>query len=224
MSYSLIPTADYKAACDAIRAKTGKTDLIKSGDMAAEIASVPTGGGGGVEGVTVFTTDLSGYWGSYIPDDILSDLLANKVRYEMALTPITRSCTYTDPATGETVTKDVDFTLSGYVYSRHFKYYNQTRKNLHILINACTHITDDTVTFYYGASATLGNNFENATRSVIDEAALQFQFHAFSSNFGGSSVDYTFVEWNSDYINSNTHKPPMPAGVKVIFYNRTELA
>lgn len=45
--YAIIPTADYKAACDAIRAKTGKTDLIKSGDMASEIASVPTGGGGG---------------------------------------------------------------------------------------------------------------------------------------------------------------------------------
>lgn len=40
MSYSLIPTADYRAACDAIRAKTGKTDLIKSGDMAAEIGSI----------------------------------------------------------------------------------------------------------------------------------------------------------------------------------------
>jgi hypothetical protein len=46
MSYSLIPTADYKAACDAIRAKTGKTDLIKSGDMATEIGGI-TGGGGG---------------------------------------------------------------------------------------------------------------------------------------------------------------------------------
>lgn len=42
MSYSLIPTADYKAACDAIRAKTGKTDLIKSGDMATEIEGIPT--------------------------------------------------------------------------------------------------------------------------------------------------------------------------------------
>lgn len=40
MSYSLIPSADYKAACDAIRAKTGKTDLIKSGDMATEIANI----------------------------------------------------------------------------------------------------------------------------------------------------------------------------------------
>lgn len=38
--YMILPTADYKAACDAIRAKTGKTDLIKSGDMAAEIDSI----------------------------------------------------------------------------------------------------------------------------------------------------------------------------------------
>ena len=35
--------ADYQAACDAIRAKTGKTDLIKSGDMAAEIESIKSG-------------------------------------------------------------------------------------------------------------------------------------------------------------------------------------
>lgn len=40
MSYSLIPTADYKAACDAIREKMGITDLIKSGDMASLIATI----------------------------------------------------------------------------------------------------------------------------------------------------------------------------------------
>ena len=34
---------------DAIREKTGKTDLIAPGDMPAEIASISTGGGGGVE-------------------------------------------------------------------------------------------------------------------------------------------------------------------------------
>ena len=44
MSYSLIPSADYKAVCNAIRAKNGKTNMIKSGDMAAEISSMPTGG------------------------------------------------------------------------------------------------------------------------------------------------------------------------------------
>lgn len=40
--YAILPTADYKAACDAIRAKTGKTNLIKSGDLAAEIADIET--------------------------------------------------------------------------------------------------------------------------------------------------------------------------------------
>ena len=40
--YVIMPKQDYKAVCDAIRAKTGKTDLIKSGDMASEIESIPT--------------------------------------------------------------------------------------------------------------------------------------------------------------------------------------
>ena len=44
--YVIMPKQDYQGACDAIRAKTGKTDLIKSGDMAAEIEEIKTGGGG----------------------------------------------------------------------------------------------------------------------------------------------------------------------------------
>ena len=41
--FAVMPLADYKAACDAIRAKTGDSGLIVSGDMAAEIASIPAG-------------------------------------------------------------------------------------------------------------------------------------------------------------------------------------
>lgn len=40
MNYSLIPTDDYKEACDAIRRKTGKADLIKSSEMATEINGI----------------------------------------------------------------------------------------------------------------------------------------------------------------------------------------
>ena len=43
--YIIMPKADYVAACDAIRAKTGKTDLIKSGDLEPEILGITTGGG-----------------------------------------------------------------------------------------------------------------------------------------------------------------------------------
>ena len=42
VGFAIIPCADYKATCDVIRAKTGKTDLIMSGDMASEIESIPT--------------------------------------------------------------------------------------------------------------------------------------------------------------------------------------
>lgn len=39
----LMPGADYKAACDAIREKTETTDLIKSGQMADAIRSIAAG-------------------------------------------------------------------------------------------------------------------------------------------------------------------------------------
>lgn len=38
--YVIMPGSDYQAACDAIREKTGKTDLIPSGGMAAKIQSI----------------------------------------------------------------------------------------------------------------------------------------------------------------------------------------
>ena len=39
--YVIMPKDDYQNACNSIRAKTGKTALIKSGDMASEIDSLP---------------------------------------------------------------------------------------------------------------------------------------------------------------------------------------
>lgn len=47
--YVIMPSADYKAACDAVRAASGKTDLIKSGELSIEIADVidKIGAGGG---------------------------------------------------------------------------------------------------------------------------------------------------------------------------------
>ena len=42
--YVVMPKADYLDACDAIREKTGGTDVIKSGDMGAQIRAIETGG------------------------------------------------------------------------------------------------------------------------------------------------------------------------------------
>lgn len=38
--YIIMPTGDYQAACDIIRAASGETDLIKSGDLSTEIAKL----------------------------------------------------------------------------------------------------------------------------------------------------------------------------------------
>lgn len=55
-NYVLMPGADYQAACDAIRAKTGKSEPIKSGELASEISGITGGGSGGsVEGVHTVT-------------------------------------------------------------------------------------------------------------------------------------------------------------------------
>ena len=43
----VMPLTDYSAACAAVRSKTGKSDLIKSGELADEIDSIVVGGGGG---------------------------------------------------------------------------------------------------------------------------------------------------------------------------------
>lgn len=51
--YVVMPKADYEAACTSIRAKTGKAELIKSGDMSTEIDSIT--GGGSAEGCVTVT-------------------------------------------------------------------------------------------------------------------------------------------------------------------------
>lgn len=38
--YVIMPGGDYKAACDAVREKTGKTDAMKSSELAQEIRSI----------------------------------------------------------------------------------------------------------------------------------------------------------------------------------------
>lgn len=46
--FAVMPVEDYKATCDAIREKTDVTEAIKSGDMAALISAIESGGGVGV--------------------------------------------------------------------------------------------------------------------------------------------------------------------------------
>lgn len=59
-NYVLMPGADYQALCDAIRAKTGKTEALKSGELATEVESI-TGGG------SVQTTE-------YLPETTFTNL------------------------------------------------------------------------------------------------------------------------------------------------------
>lgn len=55
--YVIMPSADYQATCDAIREKTGKTDILKSGDLASEISSITGGSSADVRYVTFMNGD-----------------------------------------------------------------------------------------------------------------------------------------------------------------------
>lgn len=44
--YVIMPTTDYQDVCNAVRAKTGKSGVLKSGQVANEIRAIPSGGGG----------------------------------------------------------------------------------------------------------------------------------------------------------------------------------
>ena len=70
---AIMPFADYKAACDAIREKTDSTDLIKSGDMAGLINGISGGSGGSIETFTVscdYTNEVTGIIFSYIDKNL----------------------------------------------------------------------------------------------------------------------------------------------------------
>lgn len=54
--YVMMPSADYQAVCDAVRAKTKKSGVLKSGQLPAEIRSIQTD----TSGDTSFLEYLSG--------------------------------------------------------------------------------------------------------------------------------------------------------------------
>ena len=60
--YAVMPLADYEDACDAVREKTGGTDVIKSGELGTQIRGI-SGGGSGEGKVVHFSTsqDSEGY-------------------------------------------------------------------------------------------------------------------------------------------------------------------
>lgn len=85
--YVIMPSADYVAACNKIREKSGKTDPIKSGDLATEIEEVAGGGGGGfdendeLQGVWVFDKVAGESVGNYHVSDWNIDVIANNRLY-----------------------------------------------------------------------------------------------------------------------------------------------
>ena len=64
------PNELFKAICDAIRSKTGTTDLINHTDIPAKIESIQTGGGGGA-------LELSPEFAGLLPPGYIEALKSN---------------------------------------------------------------------------------------------------------------------------------------------------
>ena len=61
MKYAVMPMTDYENICNAVREKSGKTNLLKSGEVSSEISAIAVGAGmeemiGGT--ITEVSTDL----------------------------------------------------------------------------------------------------------------------------------------------------------------------
>lgn len=53
--FAIMPSSDYQAICDAVRSKTGSTELLKSGELASAIEGISSGGNTGNK-ITGYTT------------------------------------------------------------------------------------------------------------------------------------------------------------------------
>jgi len=75
--YVIMPTADYKAACDAIRNASGKSDLIKSGELEGEIKAIANKIGN-ISGGEVAKSKAINFY------DIYGNIIYSYTRAEMA--------------------------------------------------------------------------------------------------------------------------------------------
>ena len=62
---AIMPYTDYESACNKIREHSGKTDLIKSGDLATEIEGI-VGSGGGDSSPLYYATTLNNVFGGAV--------------------------------------------------------------------------------------------------------------------------------------------------------------
>lgn len=65
--YVIMPGEDYQAVCDAVRAKTGKTEALKSGDLSAEVAQIEVDDGSKEQLRKLVDGTIEGY---VFPEDV----------------------------------------------------------------------------------------------------------------------------------------------------------
>ena len=163
MKCAVMPMTDYENICNAVREKTGKTDLLKSGDISGEINDIEVGGGideviGGT--ITEVSTNLT-----TLKDYALAQCYSLKTANIPFVTTVSSYCFY--KCTGLKTVNMPNATIIGYL-----TFYGCTNLELLELPSGLTTINSSafheckkltSLTFPSGITAIANNAFTNCT-------------------------------------------------------------
>lgn len=114
-NWAVMPKSDYTAACNAIRTKKSTQNLIKSGDMAQEILSIPTG----KDEETFFAELLAEEWGTaaYTITSTLSNATIYQVLVDGVAVPSLPATINAGSSLSVVFATSTHYTMDGAVYS-----------------------------------------------------------------------------------------------------------
>ena len=182
--YAIMPLTDYQNICNSVRAKTGKSEVLKSGDLSGEIESISGGGASDfIIKMTVASDDNGNYTVTSCDATIeqIDAAVADEKRVVVIATDTASGVFWEMPIVqafqGETYIF-IAFTYSGYVMSTVYKsgeneiwefvesgisaeaidYYNSTQHDVETVLAALNKLFTKQVTA--GTEITLADNTE----------------------------------------------------------------
>lgn len=177
--FALMPFADYKNACDAIRAKTGGVEEITSGDMAEQIQSIDSGG----ESVEVIPLAVNAN-GTYTAPE------------GKAYNPVTVSVSGSDSVLQQILAgtlQDFSDESSGTVYAfflykqpnlRNISFPNATRIHLQLGNTNFSRLSAPNVTYI----PAVADVFKGVTADYIDLSSYEYGNAARNQTFYGATI------------------------------------
>lgn len=202
---AVMPYSHYKAACDAIRAKGAGSPSIKSGDMAAAISSIVSGGGGNSRFENV--TEIG-----YKLEDCISDLSNPSKPAGLSIMNthiVTWDCVIVGHRTDNSKNAYLKINgaiLSWYNYTQNDFFFSSGHLGYSDLSDATTittqNISDGVMIFFPQPSVALGSG-SSVSPSWKTPRSIQNTYYAQNTRianylFGGISIDSASPTFSKD--------------------------